>query len=57
MLIFFQDYDTDEVLSATDMDIAPNKDERVMIDNVWYVVVERTFHLDNPICTIYIKEE
>ena len=57
MITFFQDYDTDEVLSAPDMDIAPIKDERVMIDNVWYVVVERTFHLDNPFCTIYVKKE
>lgn len=57
MITFFQDYDTDEVLLAPDMDITPNKGERVIIDKVWYIVVERTFHLDNPFCTIYVKKE
>lgn len=58
MIIHFQDYDTYRILSAPDIDIAPNKDEHVMIDDVWYVVVERTFHLgSHPYCDIYVKFE
>ncbi len=58
MITFFQDYDTDGILSSLDIDIAPSKNERVMIDGVWYVVVERTFHIGNhPHCAIYVKEE
>ena len=58
MITFFQDYDTGGILSAPDIDIAPNKDERVMIGKVWYVVVERTFRISNHShCTIYVKKE
>ena len=58
MITYFQDYDTDRVLSAPDIDIAPNKGERVMIDAIWYVVCERTFHIsNNSLCIIYVKKE
>ena len=61
MIVYFQDYNTDKVLIAPVMDFIPNVGERVDIDKIWYVVVERTFHIDRCVacttCTIYVKEE
>ena len=58
MITFFQEYNTDRILTSPDVYIAPNKGERVMIDSIWYVVVERIFHIgNNSSCTIYVKEE
>ena len=58
MMIFFQDYGTDRILSVPDINIVPNKDERVKIGDVWYVVVERTFNLGSrKCCSVYVKEE
>ena len=61
MLVYFQDYNTDKILLAPAMDFIPNVGERVDIDKTWYVVVERTFHIDRhpacTTCTIYVREE
>ena len=58
MITFFQDYNTDRILTSPDVYIAPNKGERVKIGDIWYVVVERTFYISNhPYCTVYVKEE
>lgn len=58
MITFFQDYDTGGILTSPDIDITPNKDERVKIKDIWYVVVERTFCISkHPYCTVYVKKE
>ena len=61
MRVFFQDTDTEDVLfKAEDAPAIPNVGESVMIDTIWYVVTERTFHCNNGSgysCTLWVKED
>ena len=62
MTLFFQDYDTKNVMFHTnDFNVVPNKGESLMLEGIWYKVVERVFsfeHLivnDNNSCTLVVK--
>ena len=62
MTLFFQDYETKNVMFQTnDFNVVPNKGESLMLEGIWYKVVERVFsfeHLifnDNNSCTLFVK--
>ena len=62
MTVFFQDKESEDVLFRTeDSPCIPNVGENVMIENVWYKVVERSFYykhlnvMDNNSCTLWVK--
>ena len=62
MTVFFQDQESEDVLFQTEDSLCiPNVGENVMIEKVWYEVVERTFYykhlitMDDNSCTLWVK--